>query len=285
MKLTLTALALTLATTLLPLTSASGFPGENGRLTYSDGGIVTSNPDGTDVVRLTDSSADVNSAWSADGSKLVYVCDDQICTMNADGSDQVQITDDPSINFGHPAWSPNGERIVHRRRIFVEGFRRLQGTLWIMDADGTNAFQLTDSESANPAWSPDGRRIVFTRGYIGGNGVWTIQPDGSRLKKLVEEGYTTHPVWSPSGRRVAFLLLIHDHWRLWTVGRSGVEAKEIFKSDKDEFTGQGLSWSPDGRSILLSDQDGTLFTVTRSGTSRQNLDLLGRQQDWAPATP
>lgn len=127
MKLTLASLAVALVTTLLPFTPATGFPGENGRLTYSDAGIVTSNPDGTDVVRLTDSSADVNSAWSADGSKLVYVCDDQICTMNADGSDRKQVTNDPSVDFGHPAWSPDREKIVHRRQVPINGVRRPSG--------------------------------------------------------------------------------------------------------------------------------------------------------------
>lgn len=163
----------------------------------------------------------------------------------------------------------------------------LQGTLWIMDADGTNAFQLTDEESSNPAFSPDGRRIVFTRGYIGGLGVWTIRPDATGLRQIADEQrYTSHPVWSPSGQRIAFLLLLHDHWRVWTVGRRGADLKEIYKSGNDRFSGHGFAWSPDGRFLLLSDRDdSTLFRIDRDGTSKATLDIVGRHQDWAPAIP
>jgi hypothetical protein len=62
-----------------------------------------------------------------------------------------------------PKWSPDGTKIV-----FVEPtYYRLEsnwGIICIMNADGSNKINLTNSPSQyrSPAWSPDGGKIVFS---------------------------------------------------------------------------------------------------------------------------
>src|SRR5215208_7982495 len=57
--------------------------------------------------------------------------------------------------------------------------------LWVMDADGTNQINLTNTPDTNegqPAWSSDGTRIVFTsdQDEVGGfSDIWVMDADGS----------------------------------------------------------------------------------------------------------
>jgi TolB protein len=68
--------------------------------------IWVMNADGSGATRLSPATfAEYDPAWSPDGSRLAYVCNDggpvTVCTMRADGTDR------QPVGFGqHPAWSP-----------------------------------------------------------------------------------------------------------------------------------------------------------------------------------
>src|SRR5688572_30776895 len=56
-----------------------------------------------------------------------------------------------------------------------------------------------------PAWSPDGQRLVFT-GYDGGlSDLFTVNADGTDLRRLTNDRYADlQPSWSPDGKTVVF---------------------------------------------------------------------------------
>src|SRR5581483_7221694 len=102
--------------------------------------------------------------WSPDGSKIVFshwpsgnswppcVLYGQLYTMGADGSNPTALTDEPSLcpnGDGAPAWSPDGRTIVFTRIDANNG-----GGLTLIDADGTNARQVTSSGPWLAAWQP-----------------------------------------------------------------------------------------------------------------------------------
>jgi Tol biopolymer transport system component len=70
--------------------------------------------------------------------------------MDADGSNVVRLTTD-ATGGRHPAWSPDGNKIVFASA--RNDLSLLQ--LYVMDADGTNHQQLisTQSNEQSPAWS------------------------------------------------------------------------------------------------------------------------------------
>ena len=52
-----------------------------------------------------------------------------------------------------------------------------RGGIWIMQADGSSALQLTDGTGAHfgSVWSPDGR-VYFTSLQNGSENVWSVKP-------------------------------------------------------------------------------------------------------------
>ncbi|HYT77840.1 MAG TPA: hypothetical protein VEQ37_00985 [Actinomycetota bacterium] len=156
-------------------------PGTNGRIaysrfadrTFSHADIVSANPDGTGIVKLTSTPVgtfDYNPDWSPDGTKIVFErdlsgcgCDEagasQDFTMNADGSGIRQITFDEFPGDLDPSWSPDGTRIAVERFDIPAG----RDGLYIMNADGSHPVQVTQNharlgENVEPQWSPDGTK-------------------------------------------------------------------------------------------------------------------------------
>jgi len=80
--------------------------------------------------------------------KIAFERSEDILVINPDGTGIVNLTNSPEREVD-PAWSPDGQRIAFS-----------VGGLWVMDADGSNQTQLTDS-GQEPAWHPDGTKIAF----------------------------------------------------------------------------------------------------------------------------
>jgi hypothetical protein len=72
-----------------------------------------------------------------------------------------------------------------------------EGDVWVIDANGTNQEQLTQSNRTFgfPAWSYDNKYIAFEEGTF--NGIWVVNCDGSNLKEIRDLAGT--PSWSPNG--------------------------------------------------------------------------------------
>lgn len=161
-------------------------------------GIVTADPDGTDLKQVIASEAfEERPAWSPDGARIAFSTDrdgdKNIYTIRPDGTGLRQVTDH-SADDVHPAWSPDGNRIA---------FRSSRGdgvAMWTINSDGTGSKRVV-SGGNSPAWSPDGNRIAFqSNGFI-----WTIHPDGSRLERVTDiEDAAREPAWSPDGTYIVF---------------------------------------------------------------------------------
>jgi Tol biopolymer transport system component len=168
--------------------------------------IYVMNPDGSNQTRLTSSdnwTQHSNPAWSPDRSKIAFsrITDrvpsqaiQQIYVMNANGSNVVNLSNlpDNTRGDGFPVWSPDGTRIA-----FVRGGMDSTGLLlhiYVMNADGSNQTQLTDStigQATSPAWSPDGTRIASD----------ASNPVCLTSNSAVDD----QPEWSPDGTKIVFM--------------------------------------------------------------------------------
>jgi Tol biopolymer transport system component len=116
-----------------------------------------------------------------------------------------------------------------------------------------------------PSWSPDGTQLVFT-GYDGGiSDLFTVNSDGTQLRRLTNDKFADlHPVWSPDGRTVAFATDRGPETDL-----AGLKMSPLNLATYDLASGRidvlpGMSgqntnpqWAPDGQSVaFISDRTG-----------------------------
>ena len=97
-----------------------------------------------------------------------------------------------------PAWSPDGKKIA-----FVswrESNHDMNDDIYVMNADGTNAVNLTNHEAQDfdPAWSPDGTKIAFVSDRGGNYDIYVMNADGTGEVKITDNpGRDSDPTWSP----------------------------------------------------------------------------------------
>ena len=256
----------------------------------SEDDVYSADADGEHLVRLTDRRGpEFDPAWAPDGSRIVYRDsrrginrNDEIFTMAADGSDIRNLSRDPANDWG-PDWSPDGRTVVFNSD-------RDGGTMggFLVRPDGTHLRKIpTDTYVEYPAWSPDGTRIAFMGGDSAAEyDIWTIGIDGEHLRQLTDSyGPDGWPAWSPDGTRIAFTSVRDDcsysdapdcrttgdigpHHDVWVVNADGTGLARV----TSEF-GQFVTWSPDGRYLLVSGYD--LYVIHPDGTGRASLEIEG----------
>lgn len=254
--------------------------------------IVTQSARGTNKVDL---GIGLDPTWNADGTKLAFTSTGhRIRTMRADGSDKRYITS-PNPEPGEqewidsrPSWSPSGNRIAFQR----DWNGRAKKVLIVALNDVANPKVLTTG--TRPEWSSRGT-IALLRKVDGVQRIYTIRPDGREHHVVPNTARATDVTWSPNGRRLAFVTLRADGSGAECVRVVGIDGfgQRALRCDFKGSDGgdiQGISWSPDGTSILVGIQDFYDQPVYSSGrmvrvsldTNKTPLGTTGFMPDWQP---
>ena len=119
-------------------------------------------------------------------------------------------------------WTPDG-------KIVYTSANGKSETIWIMNADGTSAKELTPPGSADttPSVSGDGRFIVFDSNRSGGSEIWRVNTDGGDPKQLTTCGGNSQPTVTADGKWVVYKSNCDSVGALWRVSINGGEAKRL----------------------------------------------------------
>ena len=173
------------------------------------GDLWVMDANGSDQHQLTSGpNLDFGTRWSPVEDRIAFFSDrnggSAVYTMRSDGTQIVQMTAD-ALNAGAPGWSPDGAQLF-----FSDNFCATcvaESDLFVMDVDGSNLRQLTDTDPENEGgggWSPDGTHIVIDVPALYGNhlrkaDIAVVAVDGGDVEYLTRTPGIgeQHPDWSP----------------------------------------------------------------------------------------
>ena len=155
-----------------------------------------------------------------------------------------------------------------------------------------------------PSWSPDGKQLVFT-GYVGGfSDLFTVNADGSGLRRLTNDQYADlHPAWSPDGKTIAFTtdrgpetsfeLLRAGNFRIGMYDMQTGETRVL--NHMDHGKNINPAWGPEGKYLaFVSDRGGVsdlylydfaqdeIYQITHLLTGSAGFTPLSPVLSWAP---
>ena len=266
--------------------------------------------------------------WSPDGRRLAFVAtpadsvngSTEIYTIDADGTNLVQITQN-DVDDDSPAWSPDSTRLALRVDA-PDPSSPVDSNVVVTPVVGPAIRVL--GPGSNPAWSPDGLQVAMTVADGGSSRLWVQAPDGGGRRQVAQESVASvAPAWSPDGLYLVVAssgLVVVDvasgsirpltaepgsmsTWSLAGViafSTTGSASPGVFVIDSDGSNlrrvladvafATVLQWSPDGRRLLLGDDNGeSLVAVADPGSGSLTLLVIGaggtRSPAWQPRLP
>jgi Tol biopolymer transport system component len=208
------------------------------RIAWSRAGeIWVMNADGSGKNQVTfNTFGDFRPTWSPDASRIAFRSTRSsapgIYVINVDGTGEQWLSNDLTTTNFAPDWSPDGTKIAfgHQGGVFTGHF-----SVWVMNADGTNAHQLTpDSmEAGLPGWSPDGSRILFADAFCntcGESDLFVMNADGTAITQITDTPENElAKSWSRDGRGVvaSFALVTPSNSSIAHLSKSDVAIIEV----------------------------------------------------------
>jgi TolB protein len=206
--------------------------------------IYVMDADGGNVKQLTKGDARSRCpAWSPDGKKILFTRTagergSAIFSMDSDGGNLKEIGEG-----WNPAWSGDGKQILFTSRK-DGGFR-----IYLMNADGSNARQLTGNDndfgSVYPSFSPDGKKIMWSDSDGENLEVFVADADGKNAKKITNlGGYCTFAIWSADGKSIVFQHLPdYENGPVYVMDADGRNRRVLLENEK-LTKGARPAWRP-----------------------------------------
>jgi dipeptidyl aminopeptidase/acylaminoacyl peptidase len=210
------------------------------------------------------------------------------------------------IAFASPDEPPNKADIEKHHDLFEVGDNSFLDAsaptpshLWLIPASGGTAERLTsgawslskdeDNIVSSLSWSPDGKRICFTRQadpHVGDSDQTVIEildVDSGQIRQLTKRSsFEGFGLFSPDGSKIAYSFPrdgdFNNENEIFVAPSAGGEGSDISRALDRNVS--GAIWMPDGKSLLVSGDDGTRTVIWI-----QPLDGAARKVDLGEVDP
>lgn len=174
--------------------------------------------DGSHPRQVTRGGFDVEPVFSPDGQQIAFgriikptdpneFQPEAIYVVRTDGSDLHEVVP-PRAGLEHPAWSPDGSRLVFNIDADAHGAPGA-GSVFAVDPSGAGLHVVRAASARwiffKPVWSPDGRKLLVGchRVTTGTENLCVMNPDSGDLRVVVPAPLSrpvNFPAWGPKRR-------------------------------------------------------------------------------------
>jgi Tol biopolymer transport system component len=175
----------------------------------------------------------------------------------------------------------------YTHRIVFETWRDTSHELFIMNADGSNPVNLTNTPDVNelyPKASPDGTMIAFVadegKGKDRARNIYLMNVDGTGRRKIADNA--NQPCWNADSTVIAYIPNRPGPYTIDQGANKGLMFYEVATGRRWEHVNKGIermlciSWSPDGKWFACSAIGGlgyahSIIAFEANGTGHRSL--------------
>jgi tricorn protease len=228
------------------------------------------------TVTLTQGASEF--APAPDEKHIAFVVHGQLWLVPIEGGKATRLTESTAFDHGI-AWAPDGKKII------FASDRNGHEDLYLLEPDDPEHPQLTKAhkfkakqitstpeEEIGVQFAPDGKRVGFVRA----GKLWTMNPDGTDPKVIVNDTQVIDYEWSPDSKWIAYSRMDGSFAsEVYIIPATGGEAHNV--THYATFNA-GITWSKYGHKLaFISQRRGT-------GTSLQVLSLQRPAIKGAPSS-
>ncbi|MGB0863618.1 MAG: prolyl oligopeptidase family serine peptidase [Saprospiraceae bacterium] len=184
-----------------------------------------------------------------------------------------------------PQISPDGNKIVYERRGMDLMKDSRTSSLWIINADGTEHYKLTEQNvrESSPSWSPDGQRIAFTSSTDEGSELFIYWVKTGKIARISQLPNSPRGLsWSADGKWLAFsmfvngseLSLVKPHKK--PKGAKWADAPRVTTRVKHEADGSGYMKPGYSHLFVIPSEGGTYRQISSGNYHHKS------QPQWTP---